>query len=342
MKHFVNYAFVIMAFVIIANLLVLSAHAGDGPSRDIPAGNLKLSIKEPSRDMGYTVGDVLPRTMTFEVKKPYKLIETSLPIVGYERRYRGQVTGIEVRSVSHEKMDDGDYTKYVIHLTYQVFTNNVVAKPAFLPGEVFKFLKPGEGKQAAEVYQYRVPEWGFRVSPIAIFGSVKIEQDMSPMVPPLQISDAKQRATIKKLEIVLGLSLLGLLYIVGNLAWVPLMGRPFSRCMRAIKSCPDSPEGLQAAVSHVHQALNKTHGSSVFGDNLALFIANKPAFRPLQHELERFFALSREVFFEPTAKADLGSPARAWLKQFVRHCRDCERGLNPSIASTPPATTAKE
>ena len=61
--------------------------------------------------------------------------------------------------------------------------------------------------------------------------------------------------------------------------------------------------------------------------SLDQFIAHKPKFRTVRGELDQFFQVSRQVFFEPNA-AQIADP-QGWLKQFCRHCRDCERGLKP-------------
>ncbi len=309
------------------------AQADDSIAPTIADGLVQLNIQEAERDVGYTVGDIIPRTVTLKVKKPYQLMLTSLPIVGYERRYKGQVIGVELSSIQHESEDDGDYTNYVLHLAYQVFTNNIVAKPAFLPAEIVKFTKPASGNNKAEVVQYRIPEWGFRISPLAIYGSVKIEDDMSPLRGPLLLNADAEKSHIKALYAVLGFSLLGLLYILGQRAWLPLMGRPFAKALRQIKKLPDSEQGLKQAVSLAHRALDSTLGNAVFSNNLAQFVAEKPAFGPMQNELVQFFNLSRQVFFEAQAQPKLDLPQQAWLLRFCRQCRDCERGLQPDLSS---------
>ena len=64
------------------------ATANDEPSPEIPESIVKLSKVDPVRNVGFLMGDMLSRTITLDVKKPYKLIETTLPIVGYEHRYK--------------------------------------------------------------------------------------------------------------------------------------------------------------------------------------------------------------------------------------------------------------
>ena len=295
----------------------------------LPAMNdadIKITTIEPERDVGYTVGDILQRTIVLDVKKPYRLQETSLPIVGYEHRYKNQVSGIELRNIQPEQSDNDDSTIYTLHLDYQVFTNNVVAKPAILPAEVIKFK--GNGK----LYQYRIPSWSFRISPIAVYGSVKIELDMSPFRGPLLLDANPDQLRLKVLIGVLALSLLGLLYVFGSHTWLPRMGGPFARAYRDInklRKLPATDTALKQAVARVHQSLNATAGSSVFGDTLDNFLQKKPAFTPIKADIEHFFGLSRQVFFEPQAAHQVGDSPFGWLREFCRRCRDCERGLTP-------------
>jgi mxaA protein len=287
---------------------------------------VKLHIDEPDRDSGYTVGDLLTRTITMEIQKPYKLIDTSLPIVGYEKRYRGQVTGIELYDIKKEVKETSTSTRYVLTLTYQVFTRNVVAKPATLPPEI---VKVQSGK---DIYEYRIPSWSFRISPIAVFGEVKLESDMSPFRGPLLKTDAREHLLLKLSLSILGLSTIGLLYIFGAYAWLPRMGGPFARAYRQLgklRKLPADEETLKLGLGCVHQAFHKTLGSSAFGGNLDEFLEKKPVFAAIRPDIEQFFTLSRNVFFEPSASRQYGPEQHEWLRRFTRRCRDCERGLRP-------------
>jgi len=314
------------------------ASPDDGAAPEIADGIVKISIIEPDRAVGYTVGDVLERTVTLEVKKPYTLLNTSLPIVGYEHRYKGQVSGIELKSIRHEALENDDNTVYTLYLAYQVFTNNIVAKPAILPAEIIKFKGPAKAvagsKAKSGIVQYRIPSWNFRISPIAVYGSVKIEEDMSPLRGPLLLDASPQKIRLKVLVGILVLSILGLLYILGMRAWLPLMGRPFAKAYRDIRKLPATADGLQQAVARIHHALNATAGSSIFSDNLDSFLASKPAFSAVKTDIEHFFGLSRQVFFETQAAHQIGDEPMTWLKGFCRRCRDCERGLTPELTTS--------
>ncbi len=312
----------------LALLFVLPAAALEIP--DIPdakEGVVTLKTIEPDHRVGYTVGDILSRTFILEIKKPYQLIDESLPIVGYEKRYKGQITGIELRSITHQKDVHDDYVEHTIKVSYQIFTNSVVAKPGILPAEYLRLINlNSHGK---EVVRYRIPSWEIAISPLSIFGQVKIEADMSDYRGPLFLQSSNEKQKLKISLMVLGLSLLGLLYILGKHAWLPRMGGTFAKTYKALRKLPNTEHGLQQAVSKVHQSLNITAGQSIFPDNINDFLINKPAFSGLKSEIEQFFSLSRHIFFEPSAAHSIqGEPLR-WLLNFSRRCRDCERGLTP-------------
>jgi mxaA protein len=292
---------------------------------DIKPGIVSIQIQEPGRNVGYTVGDILTRNMTITIKKPYQLIDESLPIIGYERRYKGQLVGIDLSDLKHVKKEHSDDVTHTLSLSYQVFTNNLVAKHGSLPQEYLRIINT----QTKEVVKYRIPSWDFAISPLSIYGAVKIESDMSGFRGPLLLDNSNLKQYLKVLLTVLALSLLGLLYILGKYTWLPRMGGPFAKSYRLIRRSPNTPQGLQQAITSMHQSLNTTAGMSVFGGNLNEFFEKKPSFKPIKTEIEQFFALSRQVFFEPNAKHDIGHEPIKWLAKFCRRCRDCERGLIP-------------
>lgn len=306
---------------------------------DIKNGIVNIQIQEPERDVGYTVGDVLTRNITIQIKKPYQLIEESLPIIGYERRYKGQLIGIDLSNLQHIQKEDSDSETHTLKLSYQVFTNNVVAKHGSLPSEYLRIINT----KTKEIARYRIPSWDFAISPISIYGAVKVESDMSDFRGPLLLDNSKLKQRLTIFLTILALSLLGLLYMLGKYTWLPRMGGPFAKTYRIIRKSPNTPAGLQQSVSSMHQSLNATAGMSLFSGNLTQFLAQKPSFKPIKSEIEQFFALSRQVFFEPNAKHTVGDEPIKWLAQFCRRCRDCERALIPdplsSTVLTPSAIT---
>lgn len=279
---------------------------------------VKVSTIEPERDVGYHVGDVLTRTVILEAPSNFTLYETSIPVVGNEKKRRGKGNGIELKEVKFSKRAGVSINTYTLQLSYQVFTNNIVARPASLPPEFVKF---GDKKES---FEFRIPSWSFRISPLAVYGSVVVERDMSGFRGPLLLDSSKHQQLLQASLGVLGIALLGLFYVLGTATWLPRMGRPFARACRDLKKLPDTPEGLSQGVSRLHQAFNTTAGGSVFDSTR--FIHEKPAFSHIKADIDQFFALSRTVFFEPGAAHGIDSPMD-WLRAFCRRCRDSERGL---------------
>lgn len=319
--------------LVLALLLNVSftALANDEPSAEIPEGIVKLSKVDPDRNVGFLMGDILNRTITLEVKKPYKLIETTLPIVGYEHRYKGQVSGIELRIINHTKKENRDSTSYIINLGYQIFTTSPVVKPAILPAEIVKFQGPITADAKDGLVQYKIPPFYFRISPMAVFGAVKIEEDMSPLRQPILLQPYPEKQKLVACLIVLGFSLLGLLYILGSRAWLPLMGKPFAKASRQLrKLSAKNPEDLKLALSSIHKALNTTAKYSVFTDNVGAFLAHAPSFKAIETEIGVFFELSHKVFFDTQTSASHDAELLVWVKKFCKQCRDCERGLKPA------------
>lgn len=293
---------------------------------DVAPDIVTLKTIDPVKLVGYTVGDVIEREVILTIKAPYKLIETSLPITGYEKRYKGQIIGIELKSVSHTKEEHKDSTTFDIKLAYQVFTNNIVAKNAALGPEYLNLINT---KNSKDLVKFRVPSLDIAISPIAIFGQVKIENNMSPFRGPLLLSNVKEKKWLNYAIGIFAISLLGLLYILGQRAWLPRMGGTFAKTHRALRKLPVSPEGLKQAVYQVHESLNTTANMSVFSNNLEEFLARNPNFSPMAVEIRQFFSLSRQVYFEPNATHSVGANPQQWLQAFARRCRDCERGLLP-------------
>ena len=319
------------ALILLMHVATAPAYAIDSQELpDVKEGIVSIKTIEPTKLVGYTVGDVIEREVTLTIKAPYKLIETSLPIPGYEKRYRGQLIGIELKSISHEKDESKHETTHHLKFAYQVFTNNVVAKNAALGPEYINLINTTNSK---DLVKYRIPLLSIAVSPIAIFGAVKVENNMSTFLGPLLMPKDKETQILKTSLVVLLVSLLGLLYIVGKHAWLPRMGGAFAKAYRQVRKTANDTSGLQQAVSIVHQALNSTAGMSVFNDNTSAFLHTHPNFNALRAELETFFGLSRQVYFEPGFKLQNAYGAaenpHQWLVQFTRRCRDCERGLIP-------------
>ena len=288
---------------------------------DMDPKYVDISILDPNQKVGYTVGDYINREITLTVKEPFKLIEESLPIVGYEKRYRGQLLGISLKAINISKKTKDGLTTYVIKLKYQIFTNNVVAKPASITADYYRFINPNEPKK---IQKFRVPAFTFAISPIAIFGDVKIENDMSPYRGPFLKDKIPDENKIKFSLFALIIILLSFIYIYGRYTWLP--NRTFSMVYRRFKKQKPSAANTKKIITALHAGFDNLIEQSLFEDNIALLIKKNGSFKHIEKELHTFFKISRALFFQKDIKLDQDE-LNKWLINFSLHCRMCERKL---------------
>ena len=288
---------------------------------DMDPKYVNISILDPNQKVGYTVGDYINREITLTVKEPFKLIEESLPIVGYEKRYRGQLLGISLKAINVSKKTKDGLTTYVIKLKYQIFTNNVVAKPASITADYYRFINPNEPKK---IQKFRVPAFTFAISPIAIFGDVKIENDMSPYRGPFLKDKIPDENKIKFSLFALIIILLSFIYIYGRYTWLP--NRTFSMVYRRFKKQKPSAANTKKIITALHAGFDNLIEQSLFEDNIALLIKKNGSFKHIEKELHTFFKISRALFFQKDIKLDQDE-LNKWLINFSLHCRMCERKL---------------
>ena len=288
---------------------------------DMDPKYVNISILDPNQKVGYTVGDYINREITLTVKEPFKLIEESLPIVGYEKRYRGQLLGISLKAINVSKKTKDGLTTYVIKLKYQIFTNNVVAKPASITADYYRFINPNEPKK---IQKFRVPAFTFAISPIAIFGDVKIENDMSPYRGPFLKDKIPDENKIKFSLFALIIILLTFIYIYGRYTWLP--NRTFSMVYRRFKKQKPSAANTKKIITALHAGFDNLIEQSLFEDNIALLIKKNGSFKHIEKERHTFFKISRALFFQKHIKLDQDE-LNKWLINFSLHCRMCERKL---------------
>mgnify|MGYP001365706363 CR=1 FL=1 len=291
--------------------------------KDINPSFIKMTIKDPKQKVGYTVGDKISREIIFSVKKPYQLVEESLPIEGYEKRYRGQKLGVVLQNIKFTKEDKDDEVNYKINLIYQIFTNNVVAKPASVTADYYRLINPTDPEN---IVKYRIPSFTFAISPIAIFGDIKIENDMSPFRGPFYININNEKEFLKKTIVALALILIFLGYIWGRFTWIPGQNKIFSAIYKENKKLSPNPESIKKFISDLHNGFNKTVNQSLFESNLEILFKKNKSFINIKQELHIFFDISRSIFFENSKSLDY-EKIHSWLKSFSLHCRMCERKL---------------
>lgn len=315
--------YLIFFWMLFLSNLAFALDAQEWP--DIKEGIVSIKIKEPHQRVGYTIGDKATRHIEITIKKPYVLIKESLPIPGYERKYQGQDLGIVLDTMTHLLEEGKSSTTLTLDLTYQIFTNKVVVKPGFLPAEYIRLLNPNSPEK--RVFKYRIPERRIAISPLSIFGNVKIETDMSPFRGVFLMDEAGPIKILKISGIIALLSLISLLYIYSQYAWLPNARGIFARTHRTISKLKATPASIEKAITDMHRAFDLVTGKTLFKDSLSQLYVKNNSFENIDSELREFFRLSTFVFFNTSSKKLDHEEILKWLKNFSRHCRDCERKL---------------
>ncbi len=296
--------------LLIACLLMLSSFPASAAEK-----LYDIRVHNPERSIAYVVGDIIKRAVELDVRHPAELVPSSLPAAGVERN------GIELREISISQRASSAATHYRLEFSYQVFTRGDFAKRIELPAETIQIA--GSGKPSA----ITIPAWQFKVSPLANYGETYIEKDMSPYRVPLLVDSSVLKPVLALFIVMMLVAVGGLTYLHGDEAWFPGMGGPFAASYRKISNLPDSADGLLAAATSIHEALNKTLGENVFSQNLDQLFQHKPAFRSLEQEITSFFALSNHLLYDLTV--DRQALMRlSDLQEFCKNCRDCERAIS--------------
>jgi mxaA protein len=301
----------------------LNAYEDPNKFKDVDPKFVELAIIEPKQLVGYTVGDIIDRHITISIKKPYQLIEESLPIVGYEKRYQGQLLGMTLKDIQFNKKSIKDSVTYKILLKYQIFTNNVVAKPAFITADYYRLINPAEPDK---IVKFRIPELTIATSPIAIFGAVKVEDDMSPFRGPLTIETISSKMKVKYGIFGFVISILTLFYIYSRYSWFPKQSRFFSHVYRQYKKSNANEKEIENFVAALHHGFNQTINQALFINNKEVLFKKNNSFKYIESEINDFFKLSKAINFEKKTNFNRVDSC-AWLIIFSLHCRMCERGL---------------
>ena len=71
----------------------------------------------------------------------------------------------------------------------------MVAKPASVTADYYRLINPADPEN---ILKYRIPSFTFAISPIATFGAVKIEDDMSHYRGPFYININNEKKFLKR------------------------------------------------------------------------------------------------------------------------------------------------
>lgn len=269
----------------------------------------KLQVKNPDKSINYVVGDTFIRYLEIDIQQPYQLKEGSLPELGINHQ------GIELKSINLDSKNFLHSRHYSIMLEYQIFHSDAYTKQYKLQAHKIKIVDKNKS------ISITIPEWSFRVSPIATHAEGNILQDLSPYRAPLLVDPYFAKLVLAIFFSLTLISVLGLIYINADRTWFPGMGGPFSRSYRELQTIED----IQKALASVHHAFNKTYKESLFQHNLDDFLAAKPAFTPIRAEIFHFFSHSYHLQFGSNKESNTASLSD--ITQFCILCRHCERSI---------------
>jgi mxaA protein len=293
-------------------------------SISVAAELYELHVQNPNKQIGYVVGDVFTRTVELNVKAPYKLSAASIPTKGLQQK------GIELRAAKVTEKETSKSTRYQLQLKYQIFTSGPTVRKLAIAKHPLIITHAGKS------FKINIPQWKFRVSPLAVNGEVYIEQDMSPYRGPMLVDAIHTQYWLGAFLFLILLSTFGLIYINADLTWFPGMGGPFAMSYRKISSLAEARNAeigstedsalIQQATTSIHHAFNQTFGENVFATDIDLFVQKHPAFANIKQEISQFFKVSNHVLFAVNA-SDKTHISIAALMQFCAQCRHCERNV---------------
>lgn len=259
---------------------------------------------ETPRPYGYLIGDTIALAVAVDAPSGLKLDEAALPRPGAVNRW------LELRRIEAQPQAGGGYR---LQLEYQTFHAPLTVKTLTIPGFRLGFA----GGAAAEV-----PSWSFTATPIKDLAVLSGEsrQPLRPDAPPSFLPLAGWRAATLTAAAGTLSALLWLAWLRGLLPyWAK--GRHYAAALRSLKRLARQPQdeaALRAGFTTVHRAFNLTVGQPLFAEKLAVFFDANQRYRPLQADIETFFATSYALFFGSGAP-----PADYSLERLTALCRRC-------------------
>ena len=169
----------------------------------------------------------------------------------------------------------------------------------------------------------RVPELTIAVSPIAIFGDIKVQEDMSDFRGPVLI---EQQQYLNKIYIgaaVFIFSLFVLLYVYTKFTIVPGFKKTFLPLYRKLKK--DKDINIDEIIKLIHGQINNYSEASIFEKNLKDLYSKNSSFKFIEKELILFFKISNQKLFTKQMKEN--ASIRDWLIFFCFHLHLCEKKI---------------
>lgn len=290
--------------------LAACMYSGLAAAEAQPATVQEISIHNPALYAGVQIGDVLQRSVKLAVAANDQLAENSLPLKGVQRN------GVELRQVHVDNQTQDGKKIYTVTFDYQIFASSGQPVQLQLPAEKITFNSGAS---------YELPSWRFWLMAQLPDRLQKAKETVIPQYRPAFLdTQTPQRMFILSMVLVVIAGLM-LLYRNADWTWLPMMNGHFAHAYRKLKKLPASAEGQKQAALIVQHALNQRFGRQMLSQHVSEFVAQQPAFKPLEQEIRDFFARANAVLY-----AGQDAPAAGYLQQckaLTRQLRDCERGM---------------
>jgi mxaA protein len=266
---------------------------------------LQLDTVEP-RPFGYTVGDVLERTLRVDRTRDGTVDPASLPKPGRVGRW------FQLRAVT--PLPDG------VRLAYQIVNTPPQPDRENLPSLRVRVIGPDGRARDADIGPFTVA-----MAPVAQFGSYDaidaddVRPDLDP--PPIDTARRRERVFLYATALAVVMVMQGAPALARRLGW--RRAGPFARALRALRRLARRGEDAAArnnALRRLHEALDETAGRTLALDNVELLFRAHPWLTPARASVEALLAQSRASFF-----GEAQPPSPTHLMSVAAQLADLER-----------------
>lgn len=289
----------------------VNLHATDAASAS-PLGPIELYRE---RDFGFVIGDLVQHTISLSVDKPWVLDRAHLPAPGPVNPWL-EIADIQVSEYPAEKT-----TGYTIQVEYQLYRGVRKTEEFEIPGFPLR-VRDGE-----RVVQAMTP--ASKITAVPLIPPHLANEAITPRPPvPPQLLPLETHYRIMGGLVTAIVIIALLLFLRPGFAGFRQRSHAFAaacRLLRRPRQAPPESTEFREALQTVHRAFNQTAGKTVFASRLDRFFEENPRFSPCRADTEKFFALSRQVFFGNPADIQLHECDLAWLKNLCRRYRKLER-----------------
>ena len=298
--------------VVLLVIIALSLFAWFNPNNH--TSELTTPVLKVSRTFGYGVGDLVEHQISISAPTPYELERNALPQPGPINAW------LYLKQIHIDTQMENGLNHYQIQLTYQLFQSVKTATTVDIPALPLRFMDDTRSLST------EIPAWKFNYAPLI---PATTSDEAVKIRPTLALPATDLSKQIYSVALLLLAFLITAFYSAWRFDLLPFLRRhpsPFAKAcvqLKQIENKQSDPATYLTALKIVHQALNDSAGHTVFFEYLHEFYQQKPDFRTLKTDTERFFIASQQAFFTPT---DTSSPLSVYqLEKLCRQYRNIDR-----------------